>query len=91
MITVEIAYAKPEKQTLLSILVEPNCTIEEAILQSGILSKYPEIALTSAKVGIFSKSCTLNQLVQDGDRVEIYRPLPTDPKEMRRSRASAMK
>ncbi|MDD5216319.1 MAG: RnfH family protein [Methylococcales bacterium] len=91
MITVEIAYAKPEKQTLLTILVEPNCTIEKAILQSGILVEFPEIDLNSAKVGIFSKSCTLNQPVQDGDRVEIYRPLPTDPKEMRRSRASAMK
>lgn len=91
MITVEVAYAKPEKQTLLSIIVEPNCTVEEAILQSGILFDHQEIDLNSAKVGIFSKSCTLNQPVQDGDRVEIYRPLPTDPKEMRRSRASAMK
>ena len=91
MINIEIAYAKPEKQTLQSFSVETNCTVKEAILQSGILSKYPEIDLTLAKVGIFSKPCTLNQSVQDGDRVEIYRPLPTDPKEMRRSRASAMK
>lgn len=91
MINVEIAYAKPEKQTLLSISIEQNCTVSEAILQSGILSEFPEIDLNTIKVGIFAKPCPLNQPVQEGDRVEIYRPLTNDPKEMRRSRASAMK
>lgn len=91
MITVEVTYAKPEKQTLLSLSVEENCTVSEAILQSKILSEFPEIDLNTVKVGIFSKPCTLNHFVQDSDRIEIYRPLPNDPKEMRRSRASAMK
>jgi putative ubiquitin-RnfH superfamily antitoxin RatB of RatAB toxin-antitoxin module len=90
-VNVEVAYAIPEKQTLISISVAENCTIEAAILQSEILKTHPEIDLTSVHVGIFSKLCALNQWVQNGDRIEIYRSLPNDPKEMRRSRASAMK
>lgn len=87
MINVEIAYAKPEKQTLISISVAENCTVSEAILQSGILAECLEIDLKTANVGIFSKACALNQFVQDGDRIEIYRALQIDPKAARRERA----
>ncbi len=87
MINVEIAYAKPEKQMLISISVAENCSVSEAILQSGILQAFPEIDLNSANVGIFSTLCSLEKIVENGDRIEIYRPLQTDPKDARRQRA----
>lgn len=87
MINVEIAYAKPEKQMLISISVAENCTILEVILQSGMLQAFPEIDLDSANVGIFSTLCSLEKIVENGDRIEIYRPLQTDPKDARRQRA----
>ncbi len=87
MINVEIAYVKPEKQALISISVAENCTVSEAILQSKILAEFPEIELDVAKVGIFSTLCTLEKIVENGDRIEIYRPLQTDPKDARRQRA----
>ncbi len=88
MINIEIAYAKPEKQTLIAISVSENCIVKNAILQSGILTQFPEIDLEIVKVGIFSTPCTLEKIVENGDRIEIYRPLQTDPKEARRQRAT---
>ena len=87
MIKVEIAYAKPEKQVLISILVTENCTVGNAILESKILTQFSELNLDSLSVGIFSTPCTLEKKVEDGDRIEIYRPLQTDPKYARRQRA----
>ncbi len=87
MINIEIVYAKPEKQTLLSLSVAENCTVSEAILQSNILADFPDCDINTASVGIFSTPCTLETIVQSGDRIEIYRPLQTDPKEARRQRA----
>jgi putative ubiquitin-RnfH superfamily antitoxin RatB of RatAB toxin-antitoxin module len=87
MVDVEIAYATPEKQTLISISVSENCTVSEAILQSKILLEYPKLKLELLNVGIFSTPCTLEKVVEDGDRIEIYRPLQVDPKDARRQRA----
>jgi putative ubiquitin-RnfH superfamily antitoxin RatB of RatAB toxin-antitoxin module len=87
MINVEIAYAKPEKQTLISMSVAENCTVSEVILQSGILAECPKLKLESLSVGIFSTPCTLEKVVENGDRIEIYRPLQVDPKDARRQRA----
>ncbi|WP_182056839.1 RnfH family protein [Pantoea sp. ME81] len=86
-ITVEIVYALPEKQYLRSVTLEEGATVEEAIKASGLLSLRKDIDLSSNKVGIFSRPVKLGDVVQDGDRVEIYRPLIADPKEMRRQRA----
>ena len=91
MIRVEVAYAMPESQTLLTLEIETGSSVEAAIMQSGILRQYPEIDLSQQMVGIFSKLCRLQDIVQSGDRIEIYRPLIADPKAMRRARAQKEK
>lgn len=96
-VNVEVAYATFEKQVVISVSLQDDMQLADAILISGVLNMFPELRKIydenrfSLKVGVFSKSCDLNQQVCEGDRIEIYRPLENDPKEMRRSRASAMK
>lgn len=86
-ILVEVAYALPEKQYLQRVTLEEGATVEEAIRASGLLTLRSDIDLTKNKVGIYSRPVKLADSVQDGDRVEIYRPLIADPKELRRQRA----
>lgn len=88
---IEVAYATPEQQRILKVDVPMNCTIETAIDRSGILEIFPEIDLSQQKVGVFSKIKKLTDTVKAGDRVEIYRGLMIDPKELRRKRAKANK
>jgi putative ubiquitin-RnfH superfamily antitoxin RatB of RatAB toxin-antitoxin module len=88
---VEVAYATPEKQLILAIPFKEGLTVEEAIKESGILKHFSEIDLSKNDVGIFSKPCKLDAALRCGDRVEIYRPLIADPKEVRRQRAEAGK
>ncbi len=89
LITIEIAYAKPLEQVLLSIQVSPEINVKQAIMQSDILERFPEIDLDKEnKVGIFGKVVALNQSLRNGDRIEIYRPLIADPKEVRKQRAA---
>lgn len=87
MINVEIAHATPEKQLILKLHVQDGITAEQAINQSGILNEFPAIDLKQNDIGIFSKPCTLDTVLNNGDRVEIYRALIADPKEVRRRRA----
>ncbi|MEE9356451.1 MAG: RnfH family protein [Methylococcaceae bacterium] len=87
MIEIEVAYATPQKQTILAVDVAESTTVKEAIDQSDILQRFPEINLAQQKVGIFSSICSLEKVVEANDRVEIYRPLLIDPKEARRNRA----
>ncbi len=86
-IVVEVAYALPQKQYLQRVTLEEGATVEQAILASGILTLRDDIDLAKNKVGIYSRPVKLLDVVQDGDRVEIYRPLIADPKELRRQRA----
>jgi len=86
-IVVEVAYALPEQQVILSTRVPADATVEQAIHRSGILQRFPDIDLSKTKVGIFSKLTKLDSTLRDKDRVEIYRPLIADPKEVRRKRA----
>ncbi|HEY3591463.1 MAG TPA: RnfH family protein [Buttiauxella sp.] len=86
-IKVEVVYALPEKQYLLNVRLEQGSTVEQAILASGILELRTDIDLSKNKVGIFSRPVKLTDVVNEGDRVEIYRPLIADPKELRRQRA----
>ena len=86
-IQVEVAYATPAKQTLLRIEVPNGCTVAGAIERSGIRAEHPEIEAEPESVGIFSRKVSLEQGLSEGDRVEIYRPLLADPKEVRRKRA----
>lgn len=87
-LTVEVAYALPRRQLILELRVGEGTTAEQAIRASGILEQFPEIDLKSAKVGIFGKPCKLTDTLNNGDRVEIYRPLIADPKEIRKQRAA---
>ena len=88
-IAVEVAYALPERQLIIPLQVEKGTTVEQTILQSGILGKFSGVELTPAtKVGIFSKLTRMDTVLRDGDRVEIYRPLIADPKEVRKRRAA---
>jgi putative ubiquitin-RnfH superfamily antitoxin RatB of RatAB toxin-antitoxin module len=87
-LTVEVAYALPRRQLILELQVDEGTTAEQAIRASGILEQFPEIDLKSSKIGVFGKPCKLTDILSDGDRVEIYRPLIADPKEIRKQRAS---
>jgi len=87
LIKIEVLYALPFQQTLLTVDVPAGTTVEDAITISGILEKYPAIDLSVNKVGIFSKLSKLDVVLRDRDRVEIYRSLIADPKEVRRKRA----
>lgn len=86
---VEVAYARPEEQLILPLDVPEGTTVAQAIHLSGILRRFPEIDLSTQKVGIFSRIVGLDETLRAHDRVEIYRPLKVDPKEMRRRRARA--
>jgi len=87
-IPVEVAYALPGKQVILGMDVVPGATLEEVIRASGILDRFPEIDLGKNKIGIFGKLGRLGDTLLAGDRVEIYRPLIADPKEVRKQRAA---
>jgi uncharacterized protein len=91
MITVELIFALPEEQDLLTLQVQVETTIEQAIHASGILTRYPQIDLNVNKVGIFGKVTTLDTILQEGDRIEIYRALIADPKEVRKKKAAMQK
>lgn len=83
-INVEVAYALPEKQVIRAVNVDTGTTIGAAIVQSGIMMDFPDLELEDAKVGIFGKAAVMTTVLNEGDRVEIYRPLIADPKEVDR-------
>jgi len=86
-VSVQVVYATPEKQVLKQITVPESATIEMTVALSGLLEEFPEIDLLKNDVGVFSERRQLGDVVRAGDRVEIYRPLVADPKEVRRRRA----
>lgn len=86
LITVEVAYATAEKQALIAVTLAAASTAGQAINASGILQQFPLIDLKTQKVGIFGSVCTLDKVLAEGDRVEIYRPLLQDPMTARRNR-----
>ncbi len=87
-IWVEVAYARAEAQTIVKLNLRAGATVGQAIAASNIVARYPEIDLDTNIVGVFGRSATLNRLLRNGDRVEIYRPLLADPKERRRRRVA---
>lgn len=86
-ILIEVAYALPDQQLLISLDVDLGTTAEQAVKLSGLLEKFPDIDFTKNKLGIFGKATKVDEILRDKDRVEIYRPLIADPKESRRKRA----
>ena len=91
MLEVEVAYALSHQQFLRRLKMPSGSTVRQAIVQSGVLSKFLEIDLKSVKVGIFSRLVDLDVLLNSGDRVEIYRPLILLPTDARRLRAERQK
>ena len=91
LINCEVAYALPTQQAIVSVAVKPDATVEEVITASTILQQFPDIDLSKTKVGIWSRVVKLRDSVSDGDRIEIYRPLIADPKEIRKRRAEKAK
>ena len=89
--TIEVVYGTPEKQEIITLEVPLETSVEDCITQSNVQKMFPEIDLAENKVGIWNRTCRLNDTVKDGDRIEIYRPLIADPKEVRRLRAEKAK
>ncbi|WP_188150909.1 RnfH family protein [Teredinibacter waterburyi] len=97
-VSVEVAYALPHKQRIIEVLVAPGTTAYVAVEKSGIVKEFPDVDLENAKMGLFGQALGTKGLkppreyeVQSGDRIEIYRPLICDPKEVRRKRAEKNK
>jgi len=88
MISVDVVYAIRQKQDIVSLKVAEGTTVRQAIEASGVLEKYPEIDLSKNKLGVFAKLAKPDAMLRDRDRVEIYRPLIADPKEVRKQRAA---
>lgn len=86
-IRVEVVYALPTQQEIIALTVPDGACIQDAIEQSGVLAKHPEIDLKKNKLGIFAKLSKPDTILRDRDRIEIYRPLIADPKLVRKQRA----
>jgi len=86
--TIEVAYATPKKQIILECEVDTGTTPREVVKASGINHHFPEIDLEKCELGVFGKAVAADYELNDGDRIEIYRPLLADPKEVRRQRAA---
>ena len=86
-INIEVVYALPDEQTLLKKTLPAGTTLMEGITASGLLDKFPDLELSQHKLGIFGKLAKPDAVLRDKDRIEIYRPLIADPKEVRRRRA----
>ncbi len=93
MINVEVAYALPDEQRIVALKVEPDCTVHEAVIRSKIVEYFPQIDPDNDPMGIFGKAVRdpHKEVMQEGQRVEIYRPLIIDPKTARSNRAAKLK
>ena len=86
---IEVIYALPERQELVTLDLPEGSTVQQAVEASGLLQKYPDIELGGRnKMGVFAKLVKADAVLRDRDRVEIYRPLIADPKEVRRQKAA---
>lgn len=91
LLHIEVVYALPDEQPIFKTMVSPLMSVEMIIRHCGILDAYPQIDLQHNKVGVYGRQVKLEMLVEDGDRIEIYRPLLADPKDIRRRRAELAK
>jgi uncharacterized protein len=88
MLNVEVCYALAQRQELVKVKLPEGATLLQALEASGLLEKHPEIDLKKNKFGVFAKLSKPDTVLRDRDRVEIYRPLIADPKEVRKQRAA---
>jgi putative ubiquitin-RnfH superfamily antitoxin RatB of RatAB toxin-antitoxin module len=91
LIAVQVVFATPQAQVIMDVAVKEGTSIGEAICTSGICAQFPEIDPETLQAGVWGKIRSLDYPLREGDRVEIYRDLKADPKDARRSRASAQK
>ena len=89
-LAVEVVYARADEQVVLALEVEAGTTLRGVIERSGLLERCPEIDLRVHSVGVYGRRRALDEAVTAKDRIEIYRPLPADPKEVRRRRAKGL-
>jgi len=87
-IQIEVTYARAERQDVIRLKLPEGTTIQQAIEASGLPQRYPELDLTKLKVGVYGKLSKPDTVLRERDRVEIYRPLIADPKEVRKQRAA---
>ena len=92
-VVVEVAYALPHKQKIVTLNVPEGTSVLDAVRMSGLDQLFPELDIDSAPLGIFGKAVPkpAERVLQSGERVEIYRPLIADPKEVRKQRAAKAK
>jgi putative ubiquitin-RnfH superfamily antitoxin RatB of RatAB toxin-antitoxin module len=88
-VRVEVVYALPLKQDVILLEVAAGATVGQALAASGMLARHPDIDVRVERLGVWGRPATLDTLLREGDRVEIYRPLQVDPKEVRRRRAAS--
>lgn len=81
---VGVVYATPQRQVNLKVDLDEGATVRQAIDRSGLLKKCPEIDLAEVKVGVWGKLVTIDSAVEDGARVEVYRPVTADPRTVKR-------
>ena len=87
-LNVEVCYAMRDKQEVVRLRLPEGATLQQGLESSGLLVKYPEIDVKKNKFGIWNKLSKLDAVLRDKDRIEIYRPLIADPKEVRKQRAA---
>lgn len=83
-LAIQVACAEPARQTVLALEVEAGCTVAEALTRSGIFALHPDIDAAHCAIGVFGREVARDHRLQDGDRVEVLRPLQDDPRERRR-------
>jgi putative ubiquitin-RnfH superfamily antitoxin RatB of RatAB toxin-antitoxin module len=87
-IHVEVVYALPQRQEIVELKLPAGSVLEKAVIASGLMARYPEIDMARGKFGLYGKIARIDAVLRDRDRVEIYRPLIADPKEVRKQRAA---
>ena len=88
LLNIEVAYATPQRQSLVELQLPADATVRDAVRRSGLQNQYPELDIEHCPVGIFGQQVADNRVLRDGDRVEIYRPLVNEPREARRRLAA---
>lgn len=88
-LNVEVVFALPRRQVLVTVTLEEGATVAEAIHASGLAERFPDEQLDALPTGIWGRPADRDAVVSDGDRVEVYRPLEIDPREARRQLAQA--
>lgn len=85
---IEVAYALPERQCIVSLQVPPGSSVREVLELSGLQAEFPELDLRRCPVGVYGREIADDYVIRAGDRIEIYRPLKRDPREARRELAA---